>query len=121
VFARNPSFIYELVQMGALTQANSGSFSGIYGREAEEAAFSFLELNLIHFIGSDGHNVRSLAPRLSEAVKRVGMVIGEDRARALVKDNPKAVLEDKEIPYLPEPVNPGEIQKKMKIKIPFLK
>lgn len=121
VFARNPSFLYELVQMGALTQANSGSFSGIYGSRAEEAVFRFLELNLIHFIGSDGHNVRSLAPRLSEAVKRVGMVIGEDRARALVADNPRAVLEDKDIPYHPEAINPDEIQKKIKIKIPFFK
>lgn len=119
VFARNPSFLYELVQMGILIQANSGSFSGIYGREAEEAVFRFLKLNLIHFIGSDGHNVRSLAPRLSEAVERAGMVIGEDRAKALVVDNPRAVLEDKDIPNLPEPVNPGEIEKKMKIKIPF--
>jgi len=119
VFARNPSFLYELVQMGALTQANSGSFSGIYGREAEEAVFSFLELNLIHFIGSDGHNARSLAPRLSEAVERAGMVIGEDRARALVKDNPRAVLEDREIPYLPEAINPGEREKRLRVRIPF--
>lgn len=121
VFARNPSFLYELVQMGALTQANSGSFSGIYGSEAEEAVFRFLELNLIHFIGSDGHNRRSLVPRLSEAVKRAEIVLGKKEAKALVADNPKAVLEDREIPYLPEPVNPNEIQKKIKMKIPFFK
>lgn len=119
VFARNPSFLYELVQMGALTQANSGSFSGIYGSEAEEVVFRFLELNLIHFIGSDGHNRRFLAPRLSEAVKRAEIVLGKKEAKALVADNPKAVLEDREIPYLPEPVNPNEIQKRFKVKIPF--
>jgi len=121
VFARNPSFLYELVQVGALTQANSGSFSGIYGSEAEEAVFRFLELNLIHFIGSDGHNRRSLVPRLSEAVKRAEIVLGKKEAKALVADNPRAVLEDREIPYLPEPVNPNEIQKKIKMKIPFFK
>lgn len=119
VFARNPSFLYDLIQMGALTQANSGSFSGIYGSEAEEAVFRFLELNLIHFIGSDGHNRRSLVPRLSEAVKRAEIVLGKKEAKALVKDNPGAVLENREIPHLPEPVNPNEIQKRFKVKIPF--
>lgn len=118
VFVRNPSFLYELVQMGGLAQANSRSFSGIYGKEAEEAVFRFMALNLIHFIGSDGHNRRSLAPRLSEARKRVETIIGEEKARVLVKDNPQAVLEDKEIPYLLEAVNPDEAHKRFKIKVP---
>lgn len=118
VFVRNPSFLYELVQMGGLAQANRGSFSGIYGKEAEEAVFRFMALNLIHFIGSDGHNRRSLAPRLSEARKRVETIIGEEKARVLVKDNPQAVLEDKEIPYLLEAVNPDEAHKRFKIKVP---
>ena len=121
IFARNPSFLYELVQMGALAQANSGSFSGVYGREAEEAMFRFLELNLIHFIGSDGHNTWSLVPRLSEAVKKAENVVGEERARAFVLDNPKAVLEDREVPYLPEAVNPEEKGRKLQVKIPFWK
>ncbi len=118
VFARNPSLLYELIQMGALAQANSGSFSRIYGREAEDAVFRFLELRLIHFIGSDGHNSRSLAPGLSEARKRVETIIGEEKARFLVIDNPRAVLEDKEIPYMPEAINPEEKEKKFKFNIP---
>jgi protein-tyrosine phosphatase len=118
VFVRNPSFLYELVQMGGLAQANSGSFSGIYGKKAEEAVFRFMALNLIHFIGSDAHNRRSLVPRLSEARKRAETIIGEEKARVLVKDNPQAVLEDKEIPYLLEAVNPDEAHKRFKIKVP---
>jgi len=119
VFVRNPSFLFELVQKGALVQVNSGSFSSVYGRDAEEAVFRFLELNLIHFIGSDAHNTRSMAPRLSEAVKNVEYVIGEERARALVNDNPRAVLDDKEIPYLPEAINPEKRGKKLRVGLPF--
>ena len=119
VFARNSGFLYELIQKGALAQANSGSFSGVYGREVEEAVFCFLELNLIHFIGSDGHNKRSLAPRLSEAVKRAEITLGKERSRALVLDNPRAVIENREIPFLADPINPEE--KKLRLKIPFLK
>jgi len=119
VFARNPSFLYDLIQMGGSAQINSGSLSGIYGREAEEAVFRFLELNLIHFIASDGHNTRSLAPRLSEAVKKAEMILGKEEARALVVDNPRAVLEDKEIPYLPVATNPGEREKRLRVRMPF--
>ena len=118
VFIHNPSLLYELIQMGGLSQANSGSFSGLYGSRVEEAVLHFLELNLIHFIASDSHNTHSLVSRLSEAMKRARMIVGEEEARALVKDNPQAVLDDKEIPYLPDPINPKEKEKSFKINIP---
>lgn len=118
VFASTPSLLYELIQMGALSQANSGSFSGLYGKTAEEAVYHFLELNLIHFIASDCHNTRSIVPRLSYAVERAVTIIGEEKARALVRDNPRAVLADEDIPYLDEPINPEEKARSLKINIP---
>ncbi len=121
VFVRNPSFLYDLVQMGSLAQANSGSLYGMYGREVEQAACRFLEMNLIHFIGSDGHNTNTLAPRLSEARERTERIIGKKGAMALVKDNPGAVLEDKEIPYQPEAVNPSKKERRVPLKISFFK
>ncbi len=117
VFIHSPSMLYELIQMGGLSQANSGSFSRVYGTRVEEAAHYFLELNLVHFIASDSHNTHSVVSRLSEAVKRARMIVGEEKARALVKDNPQAVLDDEEIPYLPDPVNPKEKEKSFKINI----
>ncbi|GAH41183.1 unnamed protein product, partial [marine sediment metagenome] len=42
-------------------------------------------------------------------------------ARALVVDNPKAVLKNRELPFFPEPVNPNEKKKKLSLKIRFLK
>ena len=78
-------------------------------------------MNLIHFIGSDGHNTNALAPRLSEAKKMAEGIIGKEGAMALVKDNPGAVLEDKEIPYLPEAVNPSKKERRLPLKISFFK
>lgn len=118
VFANTPSLLYDLIQMGAFSQANSGSFSGLYGKKAEEAVFRFLELNLIHFIASDCHNTRSIVPWLREAVSKTEAIIGKDEARALVDDNPQAVLNDEEIPYLAEPISPKEKEKSFKLHIP---
>jgi len=118
VFIHHPGSLYELLQMGALAQANSGSFTGIYGRTVREAVLRLLQLNFIQFIGSDGHNSRSKAPRLSEAANMAASIIGEERAKAMVKENPQAVLDDQQIPYFSEPVNPEEKERKLRVKLP---
>jgi protein-tyrosine phosphatase len=118
VFMQDPSLLYELIRMGALAQSNSGSINGLYGRSVEESVFHFLDKRLIHFIASDAHGTRSIPPRLSEAAERVSQVCGEKVARALVHDNPQAVLDDQELPYLPEPENPEKEKKSLRIKIP---
>lgn len=105
-FSQRPVLLYELLRMGALAQANAGSFSGLYGRRAEEAVYRFLEMRFIHFVASDGHNHRFIPPQLSHALNQASSVLGEKLALALVKNNPQAVLEDKPIPYYPEPVEP---------------
>jgi protein-tyrosine phosphatase len=120
VFMSNPDILYELVKAGAMTQANSGSFTGLYGKKVEEAAFRFLELNLTHVIGSDAHNARPSPLWLSQAVKNIEKSMGEGTASSMVNDNPGAVLEDKDLPYLPDPVDPRKITRSFKIKIPRL-
>jgi protein-tyrosine phosphatase len=118
VFAQNPGLLFDLVGMGALAQANSGSFTGLYGRQAAEVVVRFLEWNLIHFIASDAHGPKSIPPGLSEAVARAESLVGKERAKAFVEDNPRAVLEDREIPVLLSPVNPKDKRKSFSIKLP---
>ena len=118
VLTGSPALLYELVQMGARAQANSGSFLGLYGRKAEGAVFRFLEWNLVQFIASDSHSAHSNGPGLSEAVKRAETIIGKERAHALVQDNPRAVLENRELPHFYPPVNPLDSKKTFSIKIP---
>ncbi|MFO7981722.1 MAG: CpsB/CapC family capsule biosynthesis tyrosine phosphatase [Candidatus Aminicenantes bacterium] len=122
VFRRNPNFLYELVQMGVLTQVNQGSFNGIYGGRAQEAVFRFLELGYVHFLATDCHNTWVILPKLSGALRKAEEVIGEENARALVWDNPLSVVEDKELTYLPEPREAEAKKKTFKIKLPsFMK
>lgn len=119
VFRRTPRVLYELVQMGALCQINSGSFYGHYGIRAAQAAENFLRLNLIHFLASDCHNTHTIKPFLSGAKEKIEESFGIEVSRALVKNNPEAVLRDEPIPFHPEPDLPRE--KNLRIKIPWLK
>lgn len=110
-FMKNASLLYELVKMGVFIQSNAGSFLGKYGKGTEARAFSLLECRLIHFIASDGHGVRAIPPRLSQAFKSASRVVGDEYAWAMVKDNPEAALDDRRLPYLPDSQDPGEKQK----------
>ncbi len=118
VFMQNLALLYELVQMGAFVQSNSGSFLGRYGRQAEECVFSFLRNRLIHFVASDGHGVRSIPPKLSDAVRAIRPVIEEEYAHALVHENPEAVLNDQRLPFVPDPVDPKAKKKSFVLKRP---
>jgi len=44
-----PALLYDFIKVGVYTQANSGSFSALYGSRSQEAAFRFLEWNFYHF------------------------------------------------------------------------
>jgi protein-tyrosine phosphatase len=118
VFEQSPELLFDLVSQGALVQANAGSFTGKYGRRASETALRLLEWHLVHFIASDGHNADSLPPRLAEAARKAEILVGGDMARALVEDNPRAVLEDREIPHLPAPKDPKKSKRSLTIGIP---
>ena len=118
VFRRNPVMLYDLVQTGAFCQVNSGSITGIYSLRSQDAVNQFLSLGLVHFIASDCHNTESIPPKLSSAVEKAAEVIGEKNASALVIDNPQAVLDNKELPYFTNPVNPKEQQRSLRVKMP---
>jgi protein-tyrosine phosphatase len=118
VFLRHPELLSELISKGALAQVNSGSIAGVYGSQAANGVKKFLELNLVHFMSTDCHSTDTLPPLMSESAAKVAEVFGEERARALVWDNPQAVLEDKPVPYDPVPISPGEKKKSLRIKLP---
>jgi protein-tyrosine phosphatase len=118
VLARHPEMLYELVQRGCLAQANSGSLMDLYGESVKETVMKLLEWRLIHFIGSDGHSVKAISPGFSEAFALVREHFGERTAQALMFLNPHAVLEDRAVPYQPDPVNPLKKRKSLRIRIP---
>lgn len=73
-FQRN-DLIAELVQSGILIQANAEFFLSIGSRHK---AMSMLKNNLIHFIGSDCHDLVYRPPRIGEAYSLIRRKAGED-------------------------------------------
>jgi len=97
-----------VIRLGAFGQVTSGSIVGIFGEGTEEFSEELARKRLVHVVASDAHNTRGRPPVLSRAVEKLGRWVGDDLARRMVTDIPRAFVEgrDPELPPLPEP-SPG--------------
>jgi protein-tyrosine phosphatase len=105
-FAARPELLYEFVTMGCAAHVTAASLTGEVGKEAREAAGLFLVHNLVHFIASDGHRAIGRPPVLSQGVAAAAKIVGESKARAMVTEVPRAILDNKALPDWGEPENP---------------
>jgi protein-tyrosine phosphatase len=108
----DPNLIVGLVEKGVLTQVTSASILGRFGESAQETARALLEHNLAHVLSSDAHTTRGRNPKLSTAREQVADWFGEEFARKLVLDTPRALLNDEPI-TLPEPRSIVRARKKV--------
>jgi protein-tyrosine phosphatase len=93
--AEEPRLLADLVERGALLQLTAMSVTGELGRGSQVCSSQLLEEDLAHFVASDAHDARVRPPRLSKAYELIAERWGEERARRLFVDNPKAVLENR--------------------------
>jgi protein-tyrosine phosphatase len=87
-----PGIVLKFVERGVLIQVTAMSLTGEFGPTAKACADSLLRHNLVHFIATDAHRPKRRPPILSEGRDAAAAVIGEERARKLVEDNPRAVV-----------------------------
>lgn len=90
-------FIYDLVDMGALLQANYGSIVGMYGKKAQKTLKKLLKEDVISFLGSDVHRPDQIYPLIPKAIKKIKKYISEERFEELSTINAQKVLNDEEI------------------------
>jgi protein-tyrosine phosphatase len=101
-----PERFYSLVEMGVLGQADTGSFTGQFGKKVKQAAEIMLENGLLHILASDCHNTRNRLPGMSAAVGVVSELVGGEYAAAMAGDNPQAVVEGRPVPSQPPATEP---------------
>lgn len=67
----NPDNLYHLIDLGVLCQLNAGSLKGHFGEKTQVFAENLIERNLIHAVGSDGHNDSSRTTSIKYAFDRI--------------------------------------------------
>lgn len=96
VLQKNPNVLYNWVKKGILLQCNAGSFKGVFGPSSKHFALELLNHDLLHFIGSDAHNLKNRNTNMTRAREIIKDVIGEKKTKALFEINPRFILENKE-------------------------
>jgi len=91
---RDRSVLPNLVKKGCQMQVTAGSLHGSFGPPAQELAQWMLREDLVHYIATDAHGVRSRRPIISRAFAQVETLCGRQRAIELCCDNPQAVVAD---------------------------
>ena len=103
-YQADPDLLADHISRGAKAQITTGSLTGMFGRAAQTAAEQFLERDLVHFVATDAHDPERRPPATSRALETLRALVGESRTRALTHDNPLAVVENRALPWDPEPV-----------------
>jgi protein-tyrosine phosphatase len=80
------------VERDCLVQVTAQSLLGRFGKSAKAFCNLLMNAGLIHVVASDGHDLKSRPPVLSEAYRYVAKNYGETRANALFVTNPQAIL-----------------------------
>ena len=93
--------VLEWAAAGVVVQVTASAFTGSWGEGVRRAALWLLENNCVHVLASDAHNIDRRPPGLSEARAAVAEIAGNDIAQALVDDNPRAIVNGRELPYCP--------------------
>lgn len=99
--AEKPNLLFDLIKRGALSQINSTSITGVFGKKTKQAAATLLRHNMVHFVSSDAHTSRGRSPRLLKSKEIIEQEIGQGAAELLFNNNVR-VLKDEEI-SVPEP------------------
>ncbi len=94
--------LFRWLRQGCYVQVTAQSLLGRFGKSAQMKAEEWLDVGAVHFLASDAHNITSRPLQLKETFDQVAGSRGEETARFLLEENPRAVFEGKPLPWVPE-------------------
>jgi len=102
ILRAQPERLAKWLRLGCYAQVTGSSVTGGFGTSAQQDALSWVGLGLIHFVSSDAHNTRNRPLKLQPAYDVVRKKFGEEKARSLFVDNPRAAFDGRSLPHVPE-------------------
>ena len=89
-----------VIRLGAFGQLTTGSVTGVFGDDVVGFSEELARKRLVHVIASDAHNTRGRPPVISGCLPRLGSWIGDDYAKRMTDEFPRAFIEGRD-PDLP--------------------
>lgn len=92
ILQQSPERVVEWAEQGFVVQVTASALTGAWGDRALRAARWLLERGAVHVLASDAHDAQRRKPLLSEGRAAAAEICGAEIARALVIDNPGAIV-----------------------------
>src|ERR1700722_11945514 len=89
---RRVSDMVQWVRKGCLIQVTAQSFTGRFGKSAEEGCRRLMNQRMVHFVASDAHDTEWRPPDMREARQHVEAEYGPDAAELLFTIHPQLTL-----------------------------
>jgi Capsular polysaccharide biosynthesis protein len=93
----DPGVLKKWVKGGAIVQLTAMSLTGEFGKEVREVSLKMAQSGLVHFIATDAHSPNWRKPILSKGRKVLEDILDSNRAKAMVEDIPRKILNGEEI------------------------
>jgi protein-tyrosine phosphatase len=97
---RDPAMLDSWLDRGCYLQITGQSLEGDFGSRACDFAWQLLSQDRVHFVASDGHDIKRRPPRLDRARALVEKKKGKPLAERLFVLNPRAAIEGTELESL---------------------
>ena len=94
---KDPDYLFELSDMGALFQANFGSIIGMYGNKAKKTLKELLKNDLISFFGTDTHRPEQVFTKMPHIMKKLRKLLSDEEIERFTSINPQKVINNEDI------------------------
>lgn len=91
-FTNDYAVLGEYIARGAWAQVTAAAIAGDQGNRRQKWCFRAIELDLIHIVATDAHNIQNRSPRMQAAMQVILERFGEDMLRKLFYENPEKLL-----------------------------
>jgi protein-tyrosine phosphatase len=107
-FLEEPERLDEYLDAGVLLQVNAGSLLGRHRTGAQALGEFLVATGRAQVVASDAHDTVQRPFALAAVRARIAELAGEERARALVEENPRRLLAGERVDVAPASVVPAE-------------
>jgi len=100
--ACNPDCVSRWSDYRPCLQITAASLTGDFGRQCEEAAWTFLQADLPAVVATDAHDTSARAPRMTAAYQRLSHRLGRSAATLLCMENTRRMVAGQKLGVLGE-------------------
>lgn len=92
ILQKNIEYLERLCDMGAYIQINADSIIGVDGLRMKWFCKKVMKRDLLHFVGSDAHNMKNRAPQMGRCAEYMEKYMGHDYTKQILIHNPQKML-----------------------------